>query len=144
MSTSHQLLTLSHGLADTHVLFQHRSRMAQAAFAELLQRWADARGRRFAATHLDPHMRLLESTCEELLALPQALEAAARQAQVAEEHLAHARVAASDVEQAQEEADRLTARVRQLVAQARDRIQSADSHNRSMGVTLKELTPPPA
>jgi hypothetical protein len=142
MSASYQLLTLHKGLTDIRMLLQHRSRMAQAAFAEVLQRWSDARGRHFAAEHLDPQMSLLGSTGEALLGLSQALEAALRHAQAAEEHLAHARLAAGDVHQAETEAGRLMGRVRQLAALARDRIHSAESRCRSTGVALNELTPP--
>jgi hypothetical protein len=144
MSAAHQLLTVQKGLTDLLMLLQHRSRTAQAAFAEVLQRWSDARGRRFAAEHLDPQARLLAATSEVLLNLSQSVEAAARHAQGAEAQLAQARLAADEVQQAGTEAERLTARVRQLTLIARDRTHSAESRCRSIGVALNDLMPPPA
>lgn len=152
VSAPHILAGLQRRIADTRLLLQHRSRGAQAAFAEALQRWPEPhsappsspQGRGFVAEHIDPQMRLVGSASDTLLALSRALEAAARHAQEAEEHLAQARLAAADLLPAHAEAGRLTARARQLAELAGDRSSSAQAACRRIGSALLELGVPPS
>ena len=144
MSATYTLSSLQNRITDIRSLLQHRSRAAQAAFGEALQRWSSPRGRGFAAEHIDPQLRLLGSTSDALLALSRALEAAVRHAQSAEEHLAQARLVAGDIQPAQDEAGRLVDRARQLAELARDRIGGAEAASRRISSALHELGAPPA
>lgn len=142
MPAVHTLLSLQRAITDSRLLVQHRLRAAQAGCAEVLL-LCGPRGHRFATEHLEPQVQLLRAAGDALLALSGALEAAARQAQAAEEHLARARLAAGAVQPAQAEARRLTARARELAALARDRASSAEIRSRSIGNGLEALGAPP-
>lgn len=144
MSATYTLSSLQRRVTDIRLLLQHRSRAAQAAFAEALQRWSSPLGRGFGAEHIDPQLRLLGSTSDALLALSRALEAAARHAQSAEEHLAEAQLGAGDVQPAQADAGRLIARARHLGQLAHDRTGGAEAAGRRIGSALSELGAPPA
>jgi hypothetical protein len=143
MFAAHTLRSLQAGITDIRMLVQHSCLAAGAAFADVLQRWADPRGRRLAAEHLDPQVRQLGLSNDALLVLAGTLETAARHAHAAEEHLMQARLAAGDVHPAQAEARRLTARAWQLAALACERTSSAEASGRSIGSALNELGMPP-
>lgn len=144
MSAAHKLHTLQREITDIRMLVQHRLRAAQAASAEALLRGSGPHGQRFAAEHLEPQVRLLHAASDALLALSQAMEAAARQAQAAEAHLVQARLAADAVQPAHAEARRLTVRARELAVLARERVCRVEDSCRSIGNALNGLGSPPA
>jgi hypothetical protein len=143
MPAAHQLSGLLAGLTDTCLLLQHQSRAMQQVFAEVLQHWADPRGQRLVATHLEPQAQLLGPTVDALLELTRALEAAARLAERAQAHLEQARVAVNEVQQVGTDTDRLDARARELAILARGRIHSAEAAAQRIGLGLNGLGAPP-